>query len=195
VKLMRACAYALMMLIVPFVALSSYAQPACICHSKNPAMKRMHEVIGFKDCDNCHTKDENLMSGNREKGTNDRERLNARFKQDRFCLPCHDSTGAVKKAGFSGSGGMTISGAFFCPKDRLTFPADTKSCPKCGGELINISEFMQRSRTNPSNEICAKCHPTAQLTVVKSHQVLKADKLSMCLSCHKGHDNCSSCHH
>ena len=45
-----------------FISVSANASPkGCKCHSKNPAMRRMHEIIGFKNCGNCHGKNEDLM--------------------------------------------------------------------------------------------------------------------------------------
>ncbi len=60
-------------------------------------MKRMHETVGFKDCGNCHSRNENLMSGKNRSDGAARSALNKRFKEDEFCRPCHDSEGLLKK--------------------------------------------------------------------------------------------------
>lgn len=174
---------------------SSAQQKECKCHSKDPAMKHMHETIGFKSCGNCHSKSENLMSGKAKSDDADRSRLNKRFKEDEFCLPCHSSEGLVKKEVLSSRDALNISGTYYCAKDKLRLPAGAKSCPKCGGNLIDINVSMERSRTNPSNGICIECHLIEEINTIKRHQLFNADKLTKCLDCHQGHDDCGSCHH
>jgi len=181
--------------LMTFAASSSYAQMQCICHSKQPAMKRMHEAIGTTGCGNCHTKSENLMSRKDGKDSTAKADLAKRKGEDKFCGPCHDSQGAIKKEIRSGKDAKGIAGTLYCPKDKLQFSADSKSCSKCGGTLLNIDEVMARSRRNPSNEICTECHMAEEVRQIKRHTIFNSDKLGRCLDCHKGHDDCSSCHH
>jgi hypothetical protein len=42
--------------ISPCFAQMNSAKKECKCHSKQPAMKHMHETIGFNGCGNCHSK-------------------------------------------------------------------------------------------------------------------------------------------
>lgn len=153
----------------------------------------MHETIGFKNCGDCHSKSENLMSGkSANAGRND---FSQRFREDRFCLPCHDSSGAVKKDPPGAIQKISISGTLFCPKDKSRFPAGTRACAKCGGSLINIDESMEKSRKNPSNGICVECHPMEEVHKIERHGIFNAQKLQRCLDCREGHDDCGSCHH
>jgi hypothetical protein len=88
-----------------------------------------------------------------------------------------------------------ITGTFFCPKDGMRYPAGVRSCPECGAALIDVSAIMEQSRRNPSNEICAQCHPIGRIVQLGNHSMLDAEKLPMCLDCHKGHDDCGGCHY
>jgi len=194
-KAVIAYLFELSILLMLFNAFPSYAQPGCQCHSDQPGMKRMHEVIGFKDCANCHSKDENLMSGEEKKDGNPRQRLGIRFQTDGFCNPCHDSEGLLKKARFGADSHKPISGTLFCPKDGLSYPAGTKVCSECGGVLLNIDELMERSHTSPSNDVCLACHTMEQVKKTESHSNFREDKLAMCIDCHAGHEDCGSCHH
>lgn len=186
--------------IVFFVTLAiaiapGYAQMECKCHSKQPAMRRMHKLIGMTGCGNCHKKDENLMSKKNEQDSTAKVDLAKRIREDKLCIPCHDSQGAIKKAIYSEKNTMGISGMLYCPKDKLTFSPDNQSCSKCGGALLNIDELMARSRRSPSNEICMECHRMEEVRQIKRHTIFNNDKLEKCLDCHKGHDDCGSCHH
>ena len=174
---------------------SAGQQPECRCHSRNPAMKRMHEAIGFRNCGNCHARDENLMSGKPRSAAGIGDRLKNRFKEDRFCVPCHNSEGTVKRESSPASERMNISGTYYCPKDKLRLSAGSTSCPECGGKLIDINAAMEQSRTSPSNEVCIECHLIADVNAISRHQLFNADKLKKCLDCHRGHDDCGSCHH
>ena len=183
------------MLLAIIPAYPSYAQKECKCHSKQPAMKRMHEITGFANCGDCHSKNENLMSGKNKNGNTAKRDLSKRFKDDKFCIPCHSPDGLIKKEIFAGIEKIRISGTLFCPKDKARFPAGTNACAKCGGSLINIDESMERSRKNPSNGICIECHPMEEVHKIKRHGIFNAEKLQRCLDCHEGHDDCGSCHH
>jgi hypothetical protein len=192
-KLIKTYLPLLWMLLMLIPTSSVCAQKECRCHSKQPAMKRMHEIIGFKNCGDCHSKNEDLMSGKSANAA--KKDFSQRFKEDRFCLPCHDSDGAVKKDPSAAIQKIGISGTLFCPKDKARFPAGTKACAKCGGNLINIDESMERSRKSPSNGICMECHPMEEVGNIKRHRIFNAQKLQRCLDCHQGHDDCGSCHH
>jgi hypothetical protein len=57
-----------------------------VCHSKNPAMVRMHQALQGRNCFDCHKVGENLMGKSQPK---DRESLLARRTSDPLCVPCH----------------------------------------------------------------------------------------------------------
>lgn len=181
--------------ISPCFAQMNSAKKECRCHSKQPAMKRMHETIGFAGCGNCHSKNENLMSGRNQVDPNRKAVLAKRIGGDQYCIPCHDSQGKLKKAVHSGTGIPSIMGTRYCPKDKLRFSAGTQLCSKCGGSLLSINEVTQRSHQNPSNEICMECHRMEEVQQIKRHTIFNANKLKQCLDCHGGHDDCGSCHH
>jgi hypothetical protein len=181
-------------LLILVAGIPSYAQMECKCHSKQPAMKHMHETIGFSGCGNCHTKNENLMSIRGRKDPDMKTRLATRIKTDNSCIPCHDSEGSVRKEVHSGDSATDIAGTLYCPKDKIRFSSGTESCSKCGGVLINISEVMERSRENPSNGICSECHRMEEVQQISWHTIFNSTKLKRCLDCHEGHDDCGSCH-
>jgi len=158
-------------------------------------MKHMHEIIGVTNCGDCHKKNENLMSKKTEKDSATKANLAKRISEDNFCVPCHDSQGGIKKEIYSNKSAMGISGTLYCPKDKLSFSPDNKACSKCGGNLLNMDELMARSRRNPSNEICMECHLVEEVRQIKRHTLFNNDKLGKCLDCHKGHNDCGSCHH
>jgi hypothetical protein len=173
----------------------SYAQMECKCHSKQPPMRRMHETIGFTGCGNCHTKNENLMSKIRQKDSGTRANLSKRFREDRFCTPCHDPQGSVKKEVYLNLRSMGIAGTMYCPKDKLKYSSTARACSKCGGALLNIDELMTKSRQNPSNAVCIQCHMLEEVQKINEHALFGVEKLKGCLACHKGHNDCGSCHH
>ena len=158
-------------------------------------MRRMNEIIGFSGCGDCHAKGENLMSANRKASLDRKADLAKRIRTDKACIPCHDSNGLVKKEVYRNSKRMGISGTLYCPKDKVSFSPGTRACSKCGGTLLDVNALMARSRANPSNEICAKCHLTQEIQQVKQHAALKPDVVNGCLDCHRGHNDCASCHH
>jgi hypothetical protein len=191
-KLLRAC---LNFLLIAFAASPSYAQMECKCHSKQPAMVRMHNKIGFTGCGNCHKKDENLMSKRNEKAPGAEADLAKRKREDKYCIPCHDSQGPARKENQPEKASMGISSSLYCPKDKLKFPAGSKTCSKCGGALLNVDELMERSHSSPSNEICMECHMAEEVRQIKRHTIFNNEKLKKCLDCHTGHNDCGSCHH
>jgi hypothetical protein len=198
-KFLRLRATALLMAgilaISPCFAQMNSAKKECKCHSKQPAIKRMHETNGFAGCGNCHTKNEDLMSRKDPPDPGKKAVLAKRIREDAFCVPCHDSNGSVKKEVHADKREMSLSGTSFCPKDKLRFASSTKACSKCGGPLINISQVMAISSKNPSNEICIGCHAMEEVIQIGRHTIFNNNKLSKCLDCHKGHDDCGSCHH
>ncbi len=193
-KSLRTCSNIVLMTFIIGIS-HSYAQMQCVCHSKQPAMRRMHEQIGIKDCGNCHKKDEDLMSKKTEKDSSVKANLAKRFRDDTFCAPCHDSQGSVKKGIQDRTTNMAISGTLYCPKDRMKFSPDSRFCSKCGGALLNINELMAQSRKTPSNGICVECHMTEEVQQIKRHAIFNNEKLKQCLDCHQGHNDCGSCHH
>ncbi len=180
-----------------FISVSAHASPKeCKCHSKNPAMRRMHEVIGFKNCGNCHSKNDNLMkSGASYQKEDHRKKLEKRIKEDQFCIPCHNPDGTIKKESYKKSAAMRVTNTFYCPKDKLKFTEKVKACSKCGGELIDINNLMAESKKNPSNKICRKCHLDKDVLKIGAHKHIDKKDQYNCLNCHEGHDDCASCHH
>lgn len=172
-----------------------YSQVECICHSKQPAMKRMHETTGMTVCGNCHKKNENLMSKRGKDDIAGKASLAKRIREDTSCVPCHDSQGVIKNDVLFNTSAMSIADTLYCPKDKLKLPPSNKSCPICGGILLNINEMMARSRSNPSNEVCKECHMVEEVQQIKRHSIFNHEKLGKCLDCHAGHDDCGSCHH
>jgi nitrate/TMAO reductase-like tetraheme cytochrome c subunit len=155
----------------------------------------MHETIGFDGCGKCHSKNDNLMSRKDKVDPNRKAALAKRAGEDPSCIPCHDSQGKLKKAAHSGADIPSIMGTLYCPKDKLRFSAGTQLCSKCGGSLLSISAVTERSHRNPSNEICMECHRMEEVQQIKRHTIFNANKLKQCLDCHRGHDDCDSCHH
>ena len=59
------------------------------CHSKNPAMVRMHQVLQGRGCFDCHKIGEKLMGKSQPK---DRDSLLKRRAADPLCVECHKIT-------------------------------------------------------------------------------------------------------
>lgn len=57
-----------------------------VCHSKNPAMVKMHTAARGQGCFGCHKVGDKLMG---KKQPKDRESLFARRQNDQACTPCH----------------------------------------------------------------------------------------------------------
>jgi len=77
---------------VPFVLLllatqSAYAFECNECHSKNPAMVRMHKAVQERDCFGCHKIGEKLMGKGipRDKAAQMKRRVS-----DPLCVECHN---------------------------------------------------------------------------------------------------------
>ena len=69
--------------LVPF---KSWAFECKVCHSKNPAMVRMHKALQGRGCFDCHKVGEKLMGKAQAK---DRESLLKRRVSDQLCMACH----------------------------------------------------------------------------------------------------------
>jgi hypothetical protein len=57
-----------------------------VCHSKNPAMVKMHKAVRGRNCFDCHKIGEKLMGKAQPK---DRESLLRRRASDPLCVECH----------------------------------------------------------------------------------------------------------
>lgn len=57
-----------------------------VCHSKNPAMVRMHQALKGQGCFGCHKVGAKLMGKGQPKDT---ESLLKRRQTEDICLPCH----------------------------------------------------------------------------------------------------------
>jgi hypothetical protein len=57
-----------------------------VCHSKNPAMVRMHKAVQGRGCFDCHKVGEKLMGKGQPK---DPESLRRRRVSDALCVECH----------------------------------------------------------------------------------------------------------
>lgn len=56
------------------------------CHSKNPAMVKMHQAVQGRGCFGCHKIGEKLMGKGQAK---DKQTLLARRAVDELCRECH----------------------------------------------------------------------------------------------------------
>ncbi len=65
-----------------------------VCHSKNPAMVRMHRAVQGRGCFDCHIVGEKLMGKGQPK---DRESLLKRRVSDLHCVECHAPVGSQQK--------------------------------------------------------------------------------------------------
>ena len=57
-----------------------------VCHSKNPAMVRMHKSVQGRGCFDCHKVGEKLMGKGLPK---DPDTLRKRRVSDPLCIECH----------------------------------------------------------------------------------------------------------
>jgi hypothetical protein len=90
---MKKIAYAALLLISSVGTASTVQAFQCnVCHSKNPAMVRMHKAVQAKDigCFDCHKIGEKLMGKSQPK---DRDSLLARRATDPLCVGCHTKEG------------------------------------------------------------------------------------------------------
>lgn len=77
-------------LVLVFLLVSTAAAFECtVCHSKNPAMVKMHQALRGQSCFGCHKMGERLMGKAQPK---DRDSLLKRRQVDELCLPCHRSS-------------------------------------------------------------------------------------------------------
>jgi formate-dependent nitrite reductase cytochrome c552 subunit len=60
-----------------------------VCHSKNPAMVRMHKAVQGRGCFDCHKVGEKLMGKGQPK---DPASLVKRRVADPLCVECHKGT-------------------------------------------------------------------------------------------------------
>ncbi len=67
-----------------------------VCHSKNPAMVKMHTALRGKGCFGCHKIGEKLMGKGQPK---DMQSLLLRRQSDELCLPCHEQTKPKQQTG------------------------------------------------------------------------------------------------
>ncbi len=64
----------------------AYAFQCNECHSKNPAMVKMHKALQGRGCFDCHKVGEKLMGKAQPK---DRDSLLTRRVADPLCVECH----------------------------------------------------------------------------------------------------------
>lgn len=76
----------LLIVLLALVPATAHAFECTVCHSKNPAMVKMHTAARGQGCFGCHKVGERLMGRKQPK---DRESLLARRRTDDNCLPCH----------------------------------------------------------------------------------------------------------
>ena len=67
-------------------ALTAHAFTCTVCHSKNPAMVKMHTALRGQGCFDCHKVGAKLMGNGQPK---DKQFLLQRRQSDPLCLPCH----------------------------------------------------------------------------------------------------------
>jgi len=92
--LMKRHAVCFLALSSALIIISSRAEAfkCLICHSKNPAMVKMHDAIRAKKigCFDCHRVGDKLMGKGRRK---DRELLLQRKRSEMACIQCHQADG------------------------------------------------------------------------------------------------------
>ncbi|MBS3909117.1 MAG: hypothetical protein KGZ93_05775 [Actinobacteria bacterium] len=195
------------------VAAPSGAMPACVCHSKKPAMVKMHDALDGEDCGKCHSSKENLMDPGRPASS--KQALEQRRINEVICADCHrDGKTVVKKRPKDKT---KISNALFCPKCKKQLSPADADCGDCGGKLeaagdgwactacgplVDIDKVAAMSKEKPSNDICAMCHYDRQELAATHRNIGAFDKsvttvaggLSNCLACHESHNQCGECH-
>jgi hypothetical protein len=73
-------------LILVFVGSADGMFQCTVCHSKNPAMVKMHQALQGQGCFGCHKPGDKLMGKQQAK---DPANLQQRRVTDPLCLPCH----------------------------------------------------------------------------------------------------------
>lgn len=194
-----------------------YGIPGCRCHSKKPAMVKMHDTIGGQDCGQCHKPGENLMDPNRPPTSP--EELKVRQAEEDACQSCHSEGSSSKAAGPEVStarstqsakmqAGMTkISGALFCPKCQKQVKITDKTCSDCSGKiqktnsgwqcgacgpLVDVDKVAKMSKEKPSNDICKLCHFDSEQLSAKHSSISAYNKSKADVP--GGLGNCLGCH-
>ena len=80
------------LLLSVIVAARADAFECNVCHSKNPAMVRMHQALKGLSCFGCHKMWAKLMGKGLSK---DKESLLKRRQTEDVCLPCHTKPGSL----------------------------------------------------------------------------------------------------
>ena len=91
---MRLRIYTLLVLFSCTITTSGHAFECTVCHSKNPAMVKMHTALQGQGCFGCHTMGAKLMGKGQPK---DRESLLKRRQSEEICLPCHTAATGQKE--------------------------------------------------------------------------------------------------
>lgn len=81
---------AISLALILLAPLSARAFECNVCHSKNPAMVKMHKAVKGRNCFGCHKIGEKLMGKGAPK---DRESLLRRRVSDPLCVECHATQG------------------------------------------------------------------------------------------------------
>ncbi len=188
--------------------------PGCTCHSKKPAMVRMHDALGGQNCGDCHKQGENLMDPNRP--PTPKAEMDKRIKTEAACRVCHLDNGVVLSKARA-KGAAKIKGALFCPKCKKQVTMKDTTCGTCGGTitrtksgwkcskcgpLVDVDKVAVMSEKKPSNDICRLCHFDKRQLVANHTNIDAFNKrvadvqggLDNCLACHKSHNQCGGCH-
>ena len=72
--------------ILSLIPVAALAFECDTCHSKNPAMVRMHKALQGQNCFGCHKMGAKLMGKGQPK---DKESQIKRRQSDELCLTCH----------------------------------------------------------------------------------------------------------
>ncbi len=72
--------------ILLLLPLQASAFECTVCHSKNPAMVKMHKALQGQSCFGCHKVGAKLMGKGQPK---DKDSLLKRRQTEETCLPCH----------------------------------------------------------------------------------------------------------
>lgn len=72
-----------------FLVADADAFECTVCHSKNPAMVKMHQTLQNQGCFDCHKVGAKLMGKGQPK---DSESLLKRRQTEEICLPCHGTS-------------------------------------------------------------------------------------------------------
>lgn len=174
--------------------------PGCACHSKDQRLTSMHGLFGIKDCRKCHGKNEDLTGRKSSEMTPMRRAaLEKRMKTEEICGQCHRSGKIVTSAK------RTAGADLFCPQEKKSYTkaqaiekGDGYICPKDETtRLIDVADIAAKSAAEPKNEYCVACHPYDRDHIESHTKLIKASNRADskdCLSCHKSHSDCDSCH-